>query len=87
MLNTADRASSAIVRLHLDVNSFSGKVAVLTRSHDARQFANEAALLRETFLRHLRDAEQALSSSPEIAQGGFDLKHPEDSEDNAALSN
>ena len=71
MLNTADMASSAIVRLHLDVNSFSGKVAVLTRSHDARQFVNEAASVRETFLRHLRDAEQALSSSPEIAQGGL----------------
>ena len=71
MLNTADMASSAIVSLHLDVNSFSGKVAVLTRSHDARQFVNEAASVRETFLRHLRDAEQALSSSPEIAQGGL----------------
>ena len=71
MLNTADMASSAIVRLHLDVNSFSGKVAVLTRSHDARQFVNEAASVRETFLQHLRDAEQALSSSPEIAQGGL----------------
>ena len=71
MLNTTDMASSAIVRLHLDVNSFSGKVAVLTRSHDARQFVDEAASVRETFLRHLQDAEQALSSSPEITQGGL----------------
>jgi len=71
MLKTADRASSAIVRLHLDVSSFSGRVAVLTRGHDARQFANEAALLRETFLRHVRDAEQILNSSPEIAQDAF----------------
>ena len=71
MLKTADRASSAIVRLHLDVNSLSGRVAVLTRGHDARQFANEAALLRETFLRHVRDAEQILNSSPEIAQDPF----------------
>ena len=87
VLNAADKASSAIVRLHLDVNSFSGRVAVLTRSHDARQFVNEAASVRETFLRHLQDAEQALSSSPEIAAGRFDLKHAEDSENNAALSN
>jgi len=72
MLKTADQASSAIVRLHLDVNSFSGRVAVLTRGHDARQFANEAALLRETFLRHVRDAEQMLSSS-EIVQDAFTL--------------
>ena len=71
ILKTADKASSAIVRLHLDVNSFSGRVAVLTRGHDARQFANEAALLRETFLRHVRDAEQMLNSSPEIAQDAF----------------
>ena len=71
LLKTADNASSAIVRLHLDVNSFSGRVAVLTRGHDARQFVNEAALLRETFLRHLRDAEQILDSSPEIAQDAF----------------
>ena len=71
MLETADKASSAIVRLHLDVNSFSGRVAVLTRGHDARQFANEAALLRETFLRHVRDAEQILNSSSEIAQDAF----------------
>ena len=71
MLKTADKASSAIVRLHLDVNSFSGRVAVLTRGHDARQFANEAALLRETFLRHVREAEQILNSSPEMAQDAF----------------
>jgi signal transduction histidine kinase len=71
LLKTADKASSAIVRLHLDVNSFSGGVAVLTRSHDARQFTNAAALQRETFLRHVRDAEQILNSSPEIAQDAF----------------
>ena len=71
VVKTADKASSAIVRLHLDVNSFSGGVAVLTRSHDARQFANQAALLRETFLRHVREAEQILNSSPEIGQDAF----------------
>ena len=47
VLNAADKASSAIVRLHLDVNSFSGRVTALTRSHDSRQFASEAALLRQ----------------------------------------
>ena len=71
MLNEADKASSAIVRLHLDINSFSGKVAVLTRSHNTGQFVSEAASVRETFLRHVRDAEQVLSSSPEIAQDGL----------------
>ena len=71
LLERADQASSAIVRLHLDVNSFSSRVAALTRGHDARQFANDVALLRETFLRHLRDAEQVLSSSPEMSQDAF----------------
>ena len=71
MLNTADKASSAIVRVHLDVNSFSREVARLTRSRDTNQFAKEAALLRETFLQHVRDAEQILTSSPEIAQDAF----------------
>ena len=68
VLNAADKASSAIVRLHLDVNSFSGRVTALTRSHDSRQFASEAALLRQAFLRHVQDADQVLRSSPEIAQ-------------------
>ena len=68
LLNEVDKASSAIVRLHLDVNSFSGGVAALTRSHDTRQFVNEAASVRETFLRHLGEAEQTLGSSPELAQ-------------------
>jgi signal transduction histidine kinase len=71
ILNEADRASSAIVRLHLDVNTFSGKVAVLTRSHNTSQFVSEAASVRETFLRHVREAERALNSSPEIAQDGL----------------
>ncbi|MBV9086379.1 MAG: HAMP domain-containing protein [Acidobacteriaceae bacterium] len=68
MLNEADKASSAIVRLHLDVNSFSREVAVLTRTHDTRTFVNEAASVRESFLRHVRDAEQTLTSSREIAE-------------------
>jgi len=71
MLNEADKASSGILRLHLDVNSFSGKVAALTRSHDTPHFVNEAASVRATFLRHVQDAEQTLSSSPEMAQDGL----------------
>src|SRR3974377_630751 len=69
MLNEADKASSAIVRLHLDVNSFSGKVAVLTRSHNTGQFVSEAASVRETFLRHVRDAEQQRTPSTQSAPG------------------
>ena len=69
VLNAADKASSAIVRLHLDVNSFSGRVAALTRSHDSRQFASEAALLTtRPFCGTFETQMQALRSSPEIAQ-------------------
>lgn len=71
ILKTADNASSAIVRLHLDVNSFGGRVAVLTRGHNASQFANEAARLRAMFLGHVRDAEEILNSSPETGQDPF----------------
>ena len=71
LLKTADQASSAVVRLHLDVNSFSARVAALTRGHDAHRFTNEAVLLRETFLRHLQAAEEILSSSPDISQDAF----------------
>ena len=73
MLKAADKASSAIVRLHLDVNSFSGRVAVLTRGHNTHQFTTEAAQVRETFLLHVRDAEQILNSLPEISQDAFTL--------------
>lgn len=71
LLKIADKASSAIVSLHLDVNSFSGTVAVLTRGHDARQFTKQVALLRETFLRHVGNAEQILNSSPDLAHDAF----------------
>jgi signal transduction histidine kinase len=71
MLNRADKASSAILRLYLDVNSFSGRAAALTRTHDGPQFAREAALLRQLFLRHVGETEQTFRSSPEIAQDAF----------------
>lgn len=68
LLNEADKASAALVRLHRDVSSFSGQVAALTRSHDTRQFVNQAAAVRETFLRHVDDAEQTFTPSPGTAQ-------------------
>jgi signal transduction histidine kinase len=66
-LNAADKASSAVVRVHLDVNNFSRRVAELTRSHDTGQFATEAASLRQTFLQHIQDAEQVIGLWPETA--------------------
>lgn len=65
-LSAADQASLAIVRVHLDVDAFQDRATELARSHDARQFANEGASLRHTFLQDVEHAEQALAEWPAI---------------------
>ena len=67
-LSNADHASLALVRLHLDVDTFRERVAVLESSQDAKQFSNEAAELRQSLLRDVQDAEQALRMAPEISR-------------------
>ena len=67
-LANADHASLALVRLHLDVDTFREHVAVLESSHDAKQFSTEAAGFRQNLLQDVEDAEQALKMSPEIAR-------------------
>lgn len=66
-LSNADHASLAIVRVHLDVDTFREDVAVLESSHDTAQFLTEATEWRKTFLLDVEDAQQALSRAPEIA--------------------
>ncbi|HEY2456734.1 MAG TPA: PAS domain S-box protein, partial [Candidatus Acidoferrum sp.] len=68
VLNDADETSFAVVRVHLDVDSFRGKVSALESNHDIREFANEAASLRRTFLEDVDRAEQLLRRSPKIEQ-------------------
>ena len=65
-LSNADQTSLAVSRVHLDVDTLRDKVSALASSHDARQFSGEAASLRETFLRHVGEAERTLRLSPEI---------------------
>jgi PAS domain S-box-containing protein len=67
-LSEADQTSLAVVRVHLDVDTFRDRVAVLETSYDARQFGTEAAAFRESFLRDIEHAQQRLRVSPEIAQ-------------------
>jgi hypothetical protein len=67
-LINADHASLALVRVHLDVDTFRENVAVLESSHDTEQFSTEAAQFRQSFLRDVEDAQQALSRAPEIAR-------------------
>jgi PAS domain S-box-containing protein len=65
-LSNADQTSLALVRLHLDVDTFRDSEAALESSHDIQQFSTEAAALRQNFLRDVEDAQQALSRAPEI---------------------
>lgn len=63
-----DQISHAVVRVHLDVDTFRDSVVALASSHDARQFSGEAALIRQTFLQHVDDAEQMLRAAPDMVQ-------------------
>ena len=65
-LSNADQTSLALVRLHLDVDTFRENVAGLESSHDVKQFSSEAAELRRSFLHHVEDVQQTLSA--EIAR-------------------
>ena len=67
-LSNADHASLALVRVHLDVDTFRENVAVLESSHDTTQFSTEATEWQKTFLLDVEDAQQALSRAPEIAR-------------------
>src|SRR6201993_684443 len=63
-----DQISYAVVRVHLDVDTFRDSMAALASSHDTRQFSGETASIRQTFLQHVDDAMQMLRATPDIAQ-------------------
>jgi PAS domain S-box-containing protein len=65
-LSNADQTSHAIVRVHLDIDTFRDTVAVVANDHDAQEFSNSIALIRRTFLRHADEAEEALRRTPDI---------------------
>lgn len=67
-LTNADQTSLALVRLHLDVDTFRENVIALESSHDTKQFSTEAAGLRQSFLRDVEEAQEALSRAPEIVR-------------------
>ena len=86
VLKTADKASSAIVRLHLDVNSFSGRVAVLTRvttlvSSQTKRLCSER---RFCGMSGRRTNTQLFAGD---RAGRLHLKHPENSQGDFAHSN
>jgi PAS domain S-box-containing protein len=67
-VNKTDQISHAVVRVHLDVDTFRDSMAALASSHDTRQFSDEAASIRQTFLQHIDHAEQLLRAGPNIEQ-------------------
>ena len=67
-LNEADRTSLAVVRVHLDVDTFRDSVAALASTQDIRQFTNEAATLRQKFVEDVAQSQQLLVSSRDTGQ-------------------
>src|SRR5579864_2148032 len=67
-ISKTDQISHAVVRVHLDVDTFRDSMAALASSHDTRQFSREAASIRQTFLQHVDDAMQMLRATPDIEQ-------------------
>src|SRR6201981_4177481 len=67
-ISKTDQISHAVVRVHLDVDTFRDSMAALASSHDTRQFSGEAASIRQTFLQHVDHAEQMLRATPQFEQ-------------------
>jgi PAS domain S-box-containing protein len=66
----ADQALRAVVRVHIDIGSFRDRVAVMANSQDTREFAKDAASLKQKFLDDVDRARQVLIASPELDQNG-----------------
>src|SRR6202008_4078325 len=69
-VSETDHISHAVVRVHLDVDTFRDSMAALASSHDTRQFSVAAASLRQTFLQHVDHAQQLLRGNPDSEQYG-----------------
>lgn len=67
-VNKTDQISHAVIRVHLDVDTFRDSMAALASSHDTRQFSSEAASIRQTFVQHIDHAEQLIRAAPDIEQ-------------------
>jgi PAS domain S-box-containing protein len=67
-VSKTDQITDAVVRVHLDVDSFRDGMAALAGSHDTLQFSSEAAAIRRSFLERVDHTEQMLRASPEVEQ-------------------
>jgi PAS domain S-box-containing protein len=67
-LNEADRTSLAVVRVHLDVDTFRDSVAALAGTHDIREFRDGATSLRRKFVEDVAQSQQLLASLRDAGQ-------------------
>jgi PAS domain S-box-containing protein len=67
-VSKTDQISHAVVRVHLDVDTFRDSMAALASTHDTSQFLGKAASIRQTFLQHIDHAQQMLRANPDIEQ-------------------
>ena len=65
-LDRADQISIAAVVVHLDIDTLKNRLAALADTHDAPEFATEAASLRRKFLEDVTHARQLLTGSTEV---------------------
>jgi formate hydrogenlyase transcriptional activator len=69
-LRKADQTLQAVVRVHVDIGSFRDRVAVMANSQETREFAKDAASLREKFLDDVERARRMVIASPELNENG-----------------
>lgn len=67
-LTQADQTSLAVVRVHLDVDTFRDKLAELATTHDIRQFTIQAASVRRQFVEDIAQSQQLLHATDETQQ-------------------
>jgi formate hydrogenlyase transcriptional activator len=66
----ADQALRAVVRVHIDIGTFTDRVAVMANSQDTREFAKDTASLKQKFLDDVDRARRILIASPQLDQNG-----------------
>ena len=63
-----EQLADAVVRIHLYVYSFRDKMSALASTHDIRQFSEESAEIRRSFVEQVDHTEQMLKATPDIEQ-------------------
>ena len=64
----ADQKSLAIMHVYLDVVTFRETLTGLSHDQNPHEFASRATALRDSFLRDVAHAQEALSSTPDVSQ-------------------